>query len=240
MTQSFETLMGVSATEKDRYLTLKETLEGWRHLFCNRRVLDFGASYGLSMCALLELGASKVIGVEPDWERVKQGREIFRELGISSKALLLHTPCTTGLPFADSSLDMVLANAVLEHIPQPRLPILQEMWRVVAPGGYLMINETPNKYLPIDFHTTNGLLLVPWMPSELARRYAIWRRRFSEQDNWETSGWRGAGYYEISRAIGVEYKLVPEILRFRHRILNVLGIPPSLFDPYPTLVFQKL
>ncbi|MGI0013995.1 MAG: methyltransferase domain-containing protein [Nitrososphaera sp.] len=226
--------------EQRRYLTLKETLETFRSLILNRRVLDFGASYGLSAFALIELGARTVIGVEPNIERVKRGRNIIRDLGLEERAVLLQVPGRAQLPFATSSFEVVFANAVLEHIPAPRTPFLRELWRVLAPGGHLIINESPNKYLPVDFHTTGGLWFVPWMPSKWARRYAIWRGRFSKEGDWSSSGWRGVGYYEITKALGPHHKFIAETSRLRHRALGWLHLPASLFDPYPILIFEKL
>lgn len=236
---SFLNFLDGEPVERSRYVLLKQTLEDFRDLLVDRCVLDFGASSGLSMCALLEVGASRVVGVEPDDKRVCRGIRILRDLGLSERALLLHSAYAPQLPFLDCSFEAVLANAVLEHIPPPRALFICELWRVLVPGGHLIINESPNKYLPVDFHTT-GLWFVPWMPRRLARRYAIWRGRFRNDADWAVSGWRGVGYYEITKSLGGRYRLVPEKSRPRHRAIARLGLPPSLLDPYPLLVFQKL
>jgi len=236
---SFPNYVEDNPVERSRYVTLTQTLGGLRELLVNRRVLDFGASSGLSMCALIEAGVSRVIGAEPDEERVIRGARILRELGLEKRAILVRTDYSGLLPFSDCAFEVVLANAVLEHIPPPRAPLVRELWRVLATGGYLIINESPNRYLPVDVHTTGGLWFVPWMPSSLARRYAIWWKRFGRDADWATSGWRGIGYYEITRALGGHYNLLGERSRPRHHVLAWLGLPPSLLDPYPTLVFQK-
>ena len=239
MVMSYLDYLKDSPIEYQRFLTLRRTLEGLKPFISGHRVLDFGASYGLSACAYLEAGASNVVGVEPDAERVERGTEIIRELGLSEKVTLRHTPSTDHLPFESSTFDVVFANADLEHIPQPRTTFVKEMGRVLTPGGYLIINETPNKYLPIDFHTTGGLWLLPWLPKRIARRYAILRGRFSEDKDWDHSGWRGIGYYELTRALGSRYRFMPEMSHRRHRILTKLGLPPALLDPYPLLIFCK-
>lgn len=40
------------------------------------------------------------------------------------------------LPFCDESLDMVISEAVLEHVPEPQR-MVAEMCRVLRPGGYV-------------------------------------------------------------------------------------------------------
>jgi ubiquinone/menaquinone biosynthesis C-methylase UbiE len=225
---------------RERYATLKAALKSLSSLLQGRRILDFGAASGLSICALLEIGASSVVGVECDEERVLRGTEILHQLNLSTKGSILLIDRTPRLPFADRSFEVALANAVLEHIPAPRGAFVRELWRVLAPGGHLIINETPNKYLPFDLHTTDGLWFVPWMPSRVARRYAIWRGRFKADSDWATSGWRGVGYYEITRALSGGFTMLGEHSKTRHRIFSALGLPPSLLDPYPTMIFQKL
>ncbi len=225
--------------EQARYRTLKETLAPLRPLYERRRILDFGASHGPAIFALLELGAESVVGIEPGKEWVDAGLKYLETAGFGERARLLHVPDTRRLPFPDGSFDLVLVNAVLEHIPQPRADYIREMWRVLRPGGHLLVNETPNKYFPRDVHTT-GLWFVSWLPSAFARRYAVWRGRYPPDGDWDSSGWRGLGYYELVAPFGGEYRLSPERVRFRHRLLSRLGLPGSLLDPYPTWILEKL
>ncbi len=224
--------------ESMRYRTLIASLRPYQQLFANKRALDFGASSGLSMAALLTLGASHVTGVEPDMERVQRGRRLLAELQLESRSNLMQVAETSKLPFSEGSFEFLLVNAVLEHIPQPRKRFIAELWRCVAENGCLFVNETPNKYLPVDFHTTGGLWWVPWLPKNVARQYAIWRGRWSEERDWDTSGWRGLGYYELTSALP-NHKLVPELTRLRHQLLHRLGLPSGLIDPYPVWILQK-
>jgi ubiquinone/menaquinone biosynthesis C-methylase UbiE len=225
--------------ERRRYQTLRETLEPLRPLFAGKRVLDFGASHGPAVCAMLQMGAAEVVGVEPVAEWVRAGEKILAAGGFGPRAALLHVADTRVLPFRDADFDFVLVNAVLEHIPQPRAAYIREIWRVLRPGGHLMVNETPNKYLPKDVHTT-GLWWVPWLPRRVAHRYALMRGRFRADEEWESSGWRGLGYREMVSALDGPYELIPEQVRPRHRVLSRLGIPASILDPYPNWLIRKL
>jgi len=227
------------ANEIQRYQKIKGFLREWCHLFTNKNVLDFGAGYGLSMSALLFNGASSVIGIEPDKDRIAIGESMLKNAGLAGRARLIHVNETAMLPFEDEQFAFVLANAVLEHIPEPRKNYLCEMWRLVSPGGHLMIIETPNKYFPKEIHTTN-LWFNHWLPKSLAYKRAIRLKRFAlERKDWNSSGWRGLGYFEVVAAISKQM-LVPECSQLHHRIFHALGIPASIIDPYPTWIFQKI
>ncbi|MEP7358089.1 MAG: class I SAM-dependent methyltransferase, partial [Anaerolineales bacterium] len=48
--------------------------------------------------------------------------------------------CTlTGLPFSSAAFDAALCTQVLEHVPEP-LQVLQEIYRVLRPGGRLFLS----------------------------------------------------------------------------------------------------
>jgi len=231
--------LDLNAVEHARYRDLRESLQPFRHLFADKRVLDFGASYGLSAAVLIEFGASHVWGVEPELWRVEQGWEFLKKLGIADRVELVHREDTAQLGVPDASFGFVLANAVFEHIPQPRTAYIRELWRVVAPNGILMVRETPNKYLPADFHTLH-LPLTNWLPSPVAHRIGTLLGKFSPaRQDWESSGWRGMGHYEFVRAIPGPYILHHETTRRRHKLLRAIGLPSGLVDPYPVYVVRK-
>jgi len=67
----------------------------------------------------------------------------------------------TNLPLADSSVDTVTCNAVIEHVPNPR-DLVSEMHRVLKPGGYaqLMVPFVfPYHAFPGDYqrYTVSGI-----------------------------------------------------------------------------------
>ena len=226
-----------SPLEEGRYRTLLGVLRGLRPYIEGRRVLDFGAGNGMALLGLLDLGAREVVGIEPEEKRVVQGTPAFRGM---PNALLLHVSDTRSLPLEPESFDTVIANAVLEHIPQPRDAYILEMWRVLRPGCVLVINETPNKYVPYESHTTK-LWFNHWLPREVAHRRAVRRGRFkAARTDWHSSGWRGLGYCEMVRPLRGRFELIPERTRARHRVLAALGVPASIADPYPTWMLRKV
>lgn len=229
----------LSDIERDRFHLALDVLSRYCHLFEGKRVLDFGANRGLSAVALIDRGAASVVGVEPSLDRVKRGWRDLALLGYSQRIELTHKEDTTRLEFPAASFEFVNVNAVLEHIDQPRDAYLREIWRVLKPGGHLLITDTPNKYWPRDTHTT-GLWFNHWLPKRAAHRRAVRLKRFrADRTDWDSSGWRGLGYFELVRPLS-DYRLIPERTRSRHRVLSALGIPASIIDPYPVWLLQKL
>ena len=86
-----------------------------------------------------------MLGIEQDAARVDSGAQMLAQTHLSEPISLRHVSDTQTLPLPSASMEFILANAVFEHIAQPRVAYVRELWRVLAPGGSLLINETPNK-----------------------------------------------------------------------------------------------
>jgi SAM-dependent methyltransferase len=100
------------------------------------RVLDVGCRDG-ALAAALGLSHREVIGVDIDEAALKDAR---------SKGVL--SPCAANLwyplPFRTSSVDLVLAGEVLEHIVFPAL-LVREIGRILRPGGRA-VGSVPNAF----------------------------------------------------------------------------------------------
>jgi SAM-dependent methyltransferase len=182
-----------------------------------RMVLDCGSGAGASSILLLRQGAAHVCGVEVVAECVEVARLRAAEEGYAGQVDFLCLEDAPHVPREDGSVDIVLANALLEHIPPEARPShLREWWRLLRPGGFLLLRETPNRLWPKDGHTS-GLWWVPYMPLWLARRYAAARSpRVSAADSAEdllVAGIRGATYWEIIRPLPGE-----ELIEWNRRL----------------------
>jgi SAM-dependent methyltransferase len=101
-------------------------------------VLDLGAGAGIVEQMNFKGIASRVCGIDPD-ERVltnpclDEGKVAFGE----------------GVPYPDESFDLIFADNVLEHIPEPA-KVFAEIFRLLRPGG-IFLGKTPNKwhYMPL-------------------------------------------------------------------------------------------
>lgn len=101
-------------------------------------VLDLGCGTGLdAMIAARRVGKSGwVIGADFSEEMVRGAREAAK--GIRNVEFIC--AAAEGLPLKDGSMDVVLANGILNLNPH-RDKVLYEMHRVLAPGGAAYMAE---------------------------------------------------------------------------------------------------
>jgi 2-polyprenyl-3-methyl-5-hydroxy-6-metoxy-1,4-benzoquinol methylase len=96
------------------------------------RLLDVGCGNGVWLQKMQELGW-RVEGLDFDEAAVQTARG--RGLAVRCGPIEAHH-------FSDASFHAVTLNHVIEHVPDP-LMTLKECWRVLKPGGRLMVG-TPN------------------------------------------------------------------------------------------------
>lgn len=153
----------------DSYAPRFGSLEG-------RLVLDVGCGLGGKSVAYAEAGAS-VIGVDVEKENVERSAAFAR--GCPGARFLAGD--AERLPFADASLDLVVANDSLEHFRDPAAA-LKELGRVLRPGGSIFLFFTPwrsplGSHLYDYIHTPWCHLLFPeWLIRALLERAAAAKR----------------------------------------------------------------
>lgn len=108
------------------------------------RVLDFGCATGLFSAQLQVRGIQAIgmdvithdTGVQNIWQAWRALQPLF-----GARFCFYNG---THIPFADMSIDGVVAHAVLEHIPPQDLSfVMSELYRIIRPGGYFFIFSTP-------------------------------------------------------------------------------------------------
>jgi SAM-dependent methyltransferase len=105
------------------------------------RILDWGCGHGHAAHALLAAGLD-VVALEYDASARERQR---RPLPFYPDVHAVLTPEPVRLPFEDASFDAVLSLGVLEHVPDPHRS-LDEIHRVLKPGGTLYLYKLPNRY----------------------------------------------------------------------------------------------
>ena len=94
------------------------------------KILDVGC-FPYHLGAALELMEYDVYGISSTHEPIKQKN--VKTCNIE----------TDKFPYKDNFFDIVLCSEVLEHLPQAPLHAIQEMYRVTAPQGHVLITA-PN------------------------------------------------------------------------------------------------
>lgn len=127
--------------------------------------------------AMLELALEHdpVVGIDPDLGDLLLARKAAEERGLAGRIVLVQGHAQS-LPLADRSVDLALAEDVLEHVIDLE-GTFAELARVLAPGGQFAGNCV-NRYNLLRPEPHVRLWLVGFLPRGLQGRYVRWRRRF--------------------------------------------------------------
>lgn len=100
-------------------------------------VLDIGCGPATITAGIADMvfpGRVTALDVAPSeletGRRLTEGREIMNIDFVAG--------CASRLPFADHSFDVIFANALLEHLPDPQAA-MKEFHRVTRPGGFIAV-----------------------------------------------------------------------------------------------------
>lgn len=264
------------------YFPFKAT-RGWHFL---ERLFRGLAARGLGNLSVLEVGCSfghiteylneqpLVAGIwtfDSDPAFVEITRAKVEDLQLSKVREVRHLTNaeTQRLPYPDGAFDLVIVLGVIEHLPvAERHRYVDEYYRILKPGGWIGVFDTPNRAFPLETHSV-GLPFVQWLPPRVALVYgkALRPQRLRgvtlEEFTRPGTGWRNASWSEclpssglagledLTEELGYGYRFFKETARTRKRKLLLpafrvacalarrLGTPPSLCLPYFNLVFRK-
>lgn len=236
------------------------------------RTLEVGCSFGHITEYLAEQEAiGDLYTFDTDPAFVAMVRAKIEELRLDRVREVRHlsNEQTRHLPYPDSYFDLVVVVGVVEHLPlRDRRLLVEEYYRVLAPGGHIAILDTPNRWFPMETHSV-GLPLVQWFPPRVALAYAKLGRpgRFrtvtlaefvADGTGWRNaslpeclprSGW--AALWDVTEEAGYGWRFFRGTARSRARrallpmfaalsaALRAVGQPPSLALPYLNLLFRK-
>ena len=103
-------------------------------------VLDIGCGGGLdSMVGAFMVGPSgKVVGIDLSPEMIRRAKDNLQKTNLNNVSFQEYSG--EGLPFSDSSFDVVISNGVFNLIPD-KLRTLREAGRVLKSGGRLIMAD---------------------------------------------------------------------------------------------------
>lgn len=180
--------------------------------FEDKQILEFGCGGGASTHILARMfPKSEITGVELFESALRVARQRAASFNLSNVSFL-QSPGGDRLPEELGSYDFVILSAVYEHLlPHERRTILPQLWEKVRDGGYMFINQTPNRRFPIELHTTH-LPLINYVPDSLALKMARkFSKRIRKDETWEEllrKGIRGATEKEILGLLSPEAEML--------------------------------
>ena len=120
------------------------------------RLLDVGCGSGdlLAAAASREAGAI-LVGIDPDEDALELASH---KIAGTIHAAELHQGVAEELPFDDESFDIVAATRVLVALdPRTRARALKECWRVLRPGGRLLVADWEEEAKGLE-----AIVTYPW------------------------------------------------------------------------------
>ncbi|MGH9959229.1 MAG: class I SAM-dependent methyltransferase, partial [Pyrinomonadaceae bacterium] len=118
-------------------------------------VADLGCGSGAMLCEVLRVRPTWIgYGLDISEKAVNYARRLAAHKDVDARAQF-QTGCLTNLPFASSSLDLVIASEVVEHLPHPER-VFAELSRVLTPGGLLLVTVPAESHTPAHMHALNS------------------------------------------------------------------------------------
>jgi ubiquinone/menaquinone biosynthesis C-methylase UbiE len=133
-----------------------------------RTLLDVGCGNGLATIHVADALKLRAVGVDVDPAQIALAR---RAAGDRADVSFM-TASATQLPFESAAFDIVFTNKAMHHVPEWRQAI-DEMKRVVAPGGYVVFADlnVPPLLAPL-FRRTIGHTAGIFTRRDLDRAFA--------------------------------------------------------------------
>jgi ubiquinone/menaquinone biosynthesis C-methylase UbiE len=130
-----------------RFNAIRELARG----FDDKQILDIGCGFGFRTVGVAKSGASKVIGIDLEHERIQEAGEYARQQGMQNTEFYFMDAAS--LEFENEKFDILLADEMIHHLDN--LPkVFSEMYRVIKNNGAVVISDHNRLSLPSEFIRT--------------------------------------------------------------------------------------
>jgi ubiquinone/menaquinone biosynthesis C-methylase UbiE len=103
-------------------------------------ILDLGTGTALIPIELCQRDPSlRVLAIDLSASMLVLAKANVDVAGLTGQ-ILLDLVDSKQLPYDDGRFGTVMSNSIVHHIPEPR-SVLQEAWRVLAPGGLMFVRD---------------------------------------------------------------------------------------------------
>ncbi len=202
------------------------------------RILEVGCGKGneLIECSKMDL---QCVGLDYSEEALAL---LQNRLSKTKVPIMLVKGDARKLPFGESEFDIVYSQGVLEHF-RDELPVLGEQYRVLKPGGVVII-EVPNKWTLYTIYKKLMMLLNRWAPGWETQYSPRSLRRLVEQAGfvtvdfvgWDFLVWKA--FRKIRRLLGFHDRPEGPTMRWIRRTIQRNPILLYIFASI-TIVGQK-
>ncbi len=188
-----------------------------------KRMLEIGCGAGYGAYFLSHV-AAEVTAIDMDGVVIEQAQRMFRRPNLTYR----HERAVT-LPFPGGAFDGVGLFQVIEHIPEPQLPVfVKELARVLAPEGVCVIstlnlthNQKNARYQKPSFHEKEftapeleALLKSAFSRVEMLGLYPRARYRLNTRlKRWGMNRWGSAAANPVKRFFSEELRTGDHVLR---------------------------
>lgn len=127
-----------------------------------RRVVDAGCGAGRNLPYFLRRGFD-VRAVDADTMAIRSVRQLAASLNPALPLGQIHCGSLDSLPWEDGSADAVICSAVLHfaHDEREFAAMLEEMWRILAPGGLFFARLATSIGLERHLSSATGRVRLP-------------------------------------------------------------------------------
>ncbi|RHW41648.1 class I SAM-dependent methyltransferase [Neobacillus notoginsengisoli] len=156
----FLSKFGVGGAHPGGFELTKEILQGER-IHAGTRILDAGCGTGQTAAYLASTYEARVIGVDINPIMVEKAKQRMEKNNLPVKII---QGSIEKLPLKGGMFDLILSESVLSFVNKPRA--LQEIYRLLKPGGRfianeLTVNKKPEEWVENEIKTFYGFDSLP-------------------------------------------------------------------------------